>query len=188
MAALPNRTGRKKISVMIMGDSRQRQLQVALYRMLQGYSKLHSMRPEDYCNRSELFNLRWENPIERDILHSCSFSKMMLPQRFEINRRWFPFLVNENIRQALHVLSGKSDVDLPDLVILGGGLHHLSRCWWYKRLAFNECLQIYVRYVLCLELGSNCTRTKPKSISIPSPCLVQAARCYVCKFVIQRAT
>jgi hypothetical protein len=143
MEKLPIASRKPRPSVLFLGDSRMRQLQVALYRELTGrINQMQLAINEDYCDLPNAHNLTWYS----EVLQSCRFNRTVLPYNFGIERWWAPFFKTTMVAADIQRILALPDDQTPNLIIINAGLWQLRECFQQKT-SFQDCYQSYQGYV-----------------------------------------
>jgi hypothetical protein len=83
MDRLPEVSKRPQPSVLLVGDSRMRQLQTAMFRELTGrINQMQFTSNDDYCDKREAINYTWYS----EVLQTCPFNRTVQPYNFRVER------------------------------------------------------------------------------------------------------
>ncbi|OQV22066.1 hypothetical protein BV898_03912 [Hypsibius exemplaris] len=133
--------------ILLIGDSRMRQLQVALFRELTGRTEtMQFTTNDDYCDKPEALNLTWYS----EILQTCLFHRIVEPYNFRIGRWWAPYFSEAALAGPLRELIALPAESAPALVLINSGLWFLKDCG-DRRVFFEDCFNSYTKNLTILK-------------------------------------
>ncbi|GAU89552.1 hypothetical protein RvY_02091-1 [Ramazzottius varieornatus] len=136
MEALKKATSRSRVGVLLIGDSRMRQLQIALYKHFANRSDFTTEMPSDvFCDRHDLHEYSYLNGT----LQSCEFERIVEPHKLALARWWIPFAEHTTVQRRLETLLESGVKSMPHIVIFSAGLWLVRDCS-SNFIPFGECM------------------------------------------------
>ncbi|GAU87323.1 hypothetical protein RvY_00197 [Ramazzottius varieornatus] len=145
---LRSRTDRSHVGILLIGDSRMRQLQTGLHRFLLGQSNYkftgfaEETPPSIFCDRPDANQYHWFN----ETLQSCEFNRTFHSPNLSLARWWIPLLDAGTTKHRLQRLLDRGNGSMPHVVVLSGGLWLIRDCW-NRKIPFSDCMTQYRRNV-----------------------------------------
>ncbi|GAU90467.1 hypothetical protein RvY_02876-2 [Ramazzottius varieornatus] len=138
--AMLNGTCPRRLSILLIGDSRIRQLQIAIHRHVVNESYVNEWPATNFCDRPDANSLVWPN----ELLQACEFRRTFEQHNFVLERWWVPYNDYKTLHPRLSGLLSRNTSEIPAVIVLSAGVWFIRGCN-LKQVPFGDCMLYFQR-------------------------------------------